>query len=92
MRLAKRFDIAARTLGATVGAYALAALVAYALARLWPGSDAEAVVTGTIVGVLAMPAAAIWMFGASSIRRAWGGLALAGGVATIITWAAGLPT
>ena len=63
-----------RTVGAIGGGYALAAAVCVALAKLLPMAPSEATVTATMADVLAMPAAILWMFAASSAARAWAGL------------------
>lgn len=84
-----RLDIALRTIGATFGAYAVAALTGRAFALTLPGPPTEAAIIGTIAGVLAMPAVSIGMFGARSALRAWGWLSLVAGALATIAWLAG---
>lgn len=80
----ERRAIAARIVGGVAGSYAVAAALDVALARVLPFAPAEATITATLVGVAAMPAAAIWAFGARTATRAWAGLLLVGGGAAIV--------
>lgn len=89
--LRHRLPIAARILGAVVGSYGVATVLAVALARLLPLRPPEAVVTATIVATLAMPAAAIWMFGARTAKRGWIGIMIVAGLALALAWMAGPP-
>jgi len=84
-----RRAIAARVVGGVGGSYAVATAIDVALARMLPLAPAEAMVTATLVGALAMPTAAIWAFGARTAKRAWGGLLLVGGGAAIVALLAG---
>ncbi|KQM67970.1 hypothetical protein ASE75_03610 [Sphingomonas sp. Leaf17] len=85
-RWARRGDIALRVVAAVPLGYAAASLWAMAIARLLPGDRAEASVTGALIALALCAVAAIWAFAARSGWRALWTLALAGGVAAVITW------
>ena len=69
-----RFGVAARTLAALVGGYALASLAAALLGLMLPMARADAVMTGTMVALVVFPCAVMWSFAARSAARAWAGL------------------
>lgn len=75
----ERLGVASRVLAATVGGYALASLVASALAAalplLTPASRADGVQIASLLSFAFYTAAAIWVFSTRSATRAWLGLA-----------------
>lgn len=73
----------------TLGAYAIAALVAAALARTLPMPRIEAQVPATLLGIAIAPAVTIWAFLARGPARAWAGVALAAAGLVALVWAAG---
>lgn len=79
-RFAKALDyrrgmgIAVRAAAAIGGGYALASLVAVALALILPLGRMDAVLAGMMAGLIAYAAAAIWAFAARSALRAWIGM------------------
>jgi len=75
----------------TVGAYAVAALFAAALARVLPMPRAEAIVPATLLAFLVGPAMTLWAFLARGPWRAWAGVLLPGLLFAAIAWAAGPP-
>lgn len=85
-----RLDVALRLVAALAGGYGVAVLVAIAGAWALPMAPIEAVTTGTIAALLAMPIAAMGCFWARSAVRAWGGIllfaALFGGTALAAGW------
>ena len=86
-----RGNVAARAAIGTVGAYAVAALLAAALARTLPMARVEAVTVATLLGFVVAPAVTIWAFLARGPWRAAAGvLAVAVPLAAIV-WAAGSP-
>jgi len=56
------------------GGYALASLVAVALALVLPLDRMDAVLTGMMASLVVYAAAAIWVFAARSALRAWIGM------------------
>lgn len=84
-----RLNVAARALAGTLGAYAIAALVAFAGARLWPGDRFQAVFGPTLLAFVAMPAATLWAFLARGPGRAWVGLLLFAAALALAGWVAG---
>lgn len=67
--------IAVRAAAAIGGGYALASLVAVALALVLPLGRMDAVLAGMMAGLVAYAAAAVWAFAARSALRAWVGMA-----------------
>lgn|GEM_PF-418722 len=65
---------------ALLGGYAVAATWAAALARLLPGSLADAALAATMASFVIYTLAAIWAYAARSVARAAVGLALAAAV------------
>lgn len=86
-----RLMVASRVMAAVLGGYALAAALAMALARALPMSRGEAVITATILAILAMPAAAIWAFATRTAWLAWAGIIALAGSAGIVAWLLGAP-
>jgi sorbitol-specific phosphotransferase system component IIC len=89
MTMRYRLAIASRVTAAILGGYALAAAMAMALARALPMTREEATTAATILGVLSLPAAAIWAFAARSAWQAWAGIAAATAVAGLSAWLLG---
>jgi len=87
-----RANVAARVVAGTIGAYAVAALFAMALARILPMDRAQAVVPATLLAFLVGPAVTIWAFLARGPWRAWAGVILLGALFAAIAWAVGAPT
>ena len=85
-----RIGVAARVAAALFGGYAVAALAAIALAMALPLSREEASTVGAMMGLLALPVAAMGCFWARTAVRAWIGFlafaALFGGIALIAGW------
>ncbi len=81
----KALDIASRVGAAVVGGYALATAAALGATAL-PGTRAEAVQIGIMLGFLAYAAAMIWAFAARSAIRAWAGLIGPAAVLALIGW------
>lgn len=86
-----RANVAARVVAGTIGAYAVAALFAMALARILPMDRAQAVVPATLLAFLIVPVVTIWAFLARGPWRAWAGVLLLGGLFAAIAWAVGAP-
>lgn len=86
-----RANVAARAVAGTLGAYAVAALFAAALARLLPMPRAEAVIPATLLALLLGPAVTIWAFLARGPWRAWGGVLALAALFAAIAWWAGAP-
>jgi len=86
-----RTNIAARALAGTIGAYAVAACFAMALARILPLEPVQAIMPATLLAFLIMPAVTIWAFLARSPWRAWGGVVLLGALFAGIAWLTGTP-
>ncbi len=86
-----RANVAARVVAGTVGAYAVAACLAMAVARLFPAARVDAVIAGTLLAFLAAPAVAIWAFLARGPLRAWAGVAVAIGLFGGVAWLVGSP-
>lgn len=81
----KAIDITSRVGAAVVGGYALATAVALGAAAL-PGSRAESVQIGIMLGFIAYAAAMIWAFAARSAVSAWTGLIGPAAVLAVIGW------
>ena len=64
-----------RVVAAVIGGYLLANLVAILLSYLL-GSHADAVITGMLVSYLIYAGIVLWVFAASTARRAWIGIAI----------------
>jgi hypothetical protein len=86
-----RANVAARAVAGTLGAYAVAALFAAALARLLPMPRVEAVMPATLLAFFVGPAVTIWAFLAHSPWRAWAGVIALGAAFAAIAWTAGAP-
>ena len=86
-----RGNIAVRALLGSVGAYAVAALLATALARTLPMARVEAVVVATLLAFLVAPAVTVWAFLARGPWRATAGVVVAALLLSAIVWAAGAP-
>lgn len=70
---------------ALLGGYAVAATWAAALARLLPGSLADAALAATMASFVIYTLAAIWAYAARSVARAAVGLALAAAVGAALS-------
>ena len=70
-----RWSVASRALAATVGGYALAALLSAMLALLLPrisdASRADAVLIATLLSFVIYTVVALWVFCAPTALRAW---------------------
>ena len=86
-----RANIAGRSMAAALGGYVVAALFAAASARLLPLPKVEAVLSGTMLAFLIVPAVAIWAFLARSLVRAWGGILIVAAMLAAAAWLAGPP-
>ncbi|MDH4744118.1 DUF3649 domain-containing protein [Sphingomonas sp. CBMAI 2297] len=86
-----RANVAARTAAGTVGAYAVAALFAAALARVLPMPKVEAIMPATLLAFLVGPAVTLWAFLARDPWRAWAGVILPAALFAAIGWLAGAP-
>lgn len=86
-----RVNIGARALAGTLGAYAVAALFAAAVARAWPASRVEATTVATLLAYLVTPGVTVWAFLARSPARAWIGIAGLVIALAIIALVAGSP-
>jgi hypothetical protein len=86
-----RGNIAVRALLGSVGAYAVAALLATALARTLPMARVEAVVVATLLAFLVAPAVTVWAFLARGPWRAAAGVAIAALLLAAIIWTTGAP-
>ncbi|WP_373684315.1 DUF3649 domain-containing protein [Sphingomonas sp. R-74633] len=84
-----RANVGARVAAGTIGAYAVAALFAAALACVLPMPRAEATVPATLLAFLVGPAVTVWAFLARGPWRAWAGVIALGAVFAMITWLAG---
>lgn len=75
-----RCSVLSRVLAATVGGYAVTALsmsaLAAALPRISPASQADGVLTATLLSFAVYTSLAVWAFSARSAPRAWLGLGL----------------
>ncbi|MFT3978767.1 MAG: iron transporter [Sphingomonas bacterium] len=88
--LAYRLAVASRVVAALIGGYGAAAAVAMASARWLPLSRAEAATAATLIAMLALPAAVIWVFAARSAACLGGPIAVIV-LAVLAAWAAGGP-
>lgn len=86
-----RIEVAVRAVAAIFGSYALAAAIAFAVARLLPIERVEAMTVATLVSYLAIPAGAVWAFAARTPWLAWAGLALPVALLAAAGWIAGPP-
>ncbi|WNO54591.1 ketohydroxyglutarate aldolase [Stakelama saccharophila] len=86
-----RANVAARTIAALVGGYVVAALFAFATARLIPLARVEAVMPGTLLAFLVAPGVAIWAFLARSATRALAGVVGVAAILALLGWMAGPP-
>jgi hypothetical protein len=86
-----RANVAARIVAGTIGAYAVAALFAMALARILPMERVQAIMPATLLALLVGPAVTIWAFLARSPWRAWAGVTLLGALFAATAWLAGQP-
>ena len=84
-----RGNVAARALTGSVGAYAVAALLATALARTLPMARVEAVTVSTLAAFLVAPVVTVWAFLARGPWRAVAGVVAAALLLAAIVWAAG---
>jgi hypothetical protein len=87
-----RLGVASRTVAATLGGYAAAALAAVFLGAALPMTPLGASITATLVALLVVPVAAMACFYARTALRAWIGIlvacALFGGAALAAGWRA----
>ena len=86
-----RGNVAVRALTGSVGAYAVAALLATVLARTLPMPRVEAVMVATLLALLVAPAVTIWAFLARGPWRAGGGVVVAALLLAAIVCATGSP-
>lgn len=86
-----RANVAARVVAGTIGAYAVAALFAAAVARLLPMPRVEAIMPATLLAFLVGPAVTVWAFLARGPWRAWAGVILLGASFAAIAWLVGAP-
>ncbi|MDT8758613.1 ketohydroxyglutarate aldolase [Sphingomonas psychrotolerans] len=86
-----RGNVAARALLGSVGAYAVAALLATALTRTLPMARVEAVMVATLLAFLVAPTVTVWAFLARGPWRAAAGVLAAAALLAGIAWAAGAP-
>ncbi|MCC2957519.1 iron transporter [Massilia sp. IC2-477] len=71
-----RGGVAARALAAIGGGYLLSSTGSYLLARLLPLHRADAVTLATMLAFMVYPCVVMWVFAASSARRACAGVGL----------------
>ncbi|QNA83387.1 iron transporter [Sphingomonas sp. So64.6b] len=86
-----RLGVLVRVLAGVFGGYAFAAALAYTLARALPMARSEATTAATLIGVLAMPAAVIWIFAVVSARRALAGIVIVTLLVAAAGWLLGAP-
>jgi hypothetical protein len=86
-----RGNVAARVATGTLGAYAVAALLAAALARTLPMPRVEAVTVATLLAFLVAPAVTIWAFLARGPWSAIAGVVLVALPLAAVAWMAGSP-
>lgn len=79
-------SIASRIAAAALGGYALATLLAIALAGVLPAARADAVLTAMLSAFAVHAAAVLWAFAARSAGRAWLGLLLPTALAAAVAW------
>lgn len=81
-----RWSVAARALAALPGGYALAALLASALALLSSAPREEAVAAAALPAYAVHLAAAIWAFWARTAARAWLGVGAPALALALLVW------
>lgn len=81
-----RWNIAARATAALPGGYALAALVASALALLSSAPREEAVAAAVLPAFVLHLAAAVWAFWAPTVARAWLGVGAPTLILAALVW------
>jgi len=86
-----RGNVAVRVATACLGTYAVAALLAAALARTLPMPKVEAVSVATLLAFLIAPAVPIWAFLAPGPWRALGGIVALSLLLYGMFWLAGPP-
>jgi len=86
-----RGNVALRVVTGTAGTYAVAALVAAALARTLPMARVEAVAVATLLAFLVAPAVPVWAFLARGPWRALAGVVAVSLLLAGIAWLAGQP-
>ncbi|MEP9358000.1 DUF3649 domain-containing protein [Sphingomonas sp. KR3-1] len=86
-----RANVGARVVAGTLGAYAVAALFAAALARTLPMPRADATIPATLLAFALGPCVTVWAFLARGPWRAWAGVILCGALFAAIAWLAGMP-
>jgi len=86
-----RGNVALRIVTGVVGTYAVAALVAAALARTLPMARVEAVAVSTLLAFLVAPAVPVWAFLARGPWRALAGVVAVSLLLAGIAWLAGRP-
>lgn len=86
-----RGNVAARAAAAILGGYGIAALFAFASARLLPMPRLDAIIPGTLLAFLIMPGVAVWAFLARSALRAWGVIVAIAALLWMLGWWAGVP-
>lgn len=78
--------IISRVIAAVAGGYALATVLAIALAGIVPLPRVDAVATGILTGFAVYAAAVLWVFAARSATRAWLGLLVPTLVFSVLAW------
>lgn len=84
-----RAQVAGRVLAGTLGAYALAAALAIAVARITPLASIDAAMLGTLVALCVFPAVTLWAFLTRSVGRALAGIAGLALVLGALAWFVG---
>lgn len=83
-------SLTSRIAAALFGGYALTYFSAAVLAKLLPVARSEAVVIALLSGLIIYAAAIMWVFSASSARRAWLGLMFIAAVSAAIAYLPGM--
>lgn len=86
-----RVNVAARSLVAIVGGYAIAALFTMAAARWLPMAKIDAVLVATMLAFALIPGVAVWAFLTRTPFRAVTGAVLVAGLLALACWAVGPP-
>ena len=82
----RRLDVAARSVAAIFLGYLFAALSTAVLARVLPGSRAEASMAATLLSFAVYASVAVWAFADAKTWRVWLGLIAGSGLLATILW------
>ncbi|MBP5856546.1 DUF3649 domain-containing protein [Marivibrio halodurans] len=82
-------SVLSRVAAAALGGYACAAAVSVWVSHIVPAPRVEGVTTGLLIGFAVFVGAVVWVFAATTARRAWAGVLSVTVLFAVMAWVAG---